>query len=158
MKDMEFGLDEEMETESSKPEDMGTKKEKTEIIAIKKKRAPFAYWNVGGEEHKLKLTTAVICKLEEKLKCNLFNVLNADGGIPPLAVMLTITQGAMSTWEHGIKYADVQGMFDKYCDEGGTQLSFMTDVLMPIYQVSGFFSATQAEAMEERIQDAKELM
>lgn len=147
---MDYGLDDETNVkeadvlEESKPE--------------KKKRPPFAYWNVGGKEHKLKLTTAVICQLEDKFKCNLLNILSNSGGMPSLAVMLTITHGAVKTWEHGIKFADVQAMFDKYCEEGGTQLSFMTEVLMEIYKVSGFFSEDQQEEMDRKLEEVKEVM
>lgn len=122
----------------------------------RKKRKPFAYWEVGGKEYKLKLTTAVICQLEDKFKRNLLDILSM--GMPPLATMLTIAQAAMKTWEHGIKYDDVQKLFDRYCEEGGTQLSFMTDVLMEIYKVSGFFSESQQEKMDQKLEDAKDLL
>ncbi|MCA5011017.1 hypothetical protein HP393_21455, partial [Clostridioides difficile] len=94
----------------------------------------------------------------DKFKCNLLNILSNSGGVPPLAVMLSITQGAMKTWKHGIKYTDVQAMFDKYCEEGGTQLSFMADVLMPIYSVSGFFSEDQQTEMDRKLEEVKEVM
>jgi len=144
---MEYGLDDKMEVERN-IEEKGKGPEK-------KKRPSFAVWTVGGEEYKLKLTTAVICQLEDKFKRNLLNLLD---GVPPLAVMLTITQGAMKTWNHGMKYADVQNLFDKYCEEGGTQLTFMTDVLMEIYKVSGFFSEDQQAAMDEKLEEAREVM
>ncbi|HCD46260.1 MAG TPA: hypothetical protein DEQ64_21575 [Lachnoclostridium sp.] len=144
---MNYGLDDEKELTEEKKEE-----------STKTKRAPFAYWNVGGREYKLKLTTAVICQLEDKFKCNLLNILSNSGGVPPLAVMLTITQGAMKSWEHGIKYVDIQAMFDKYCEEGGTQLSFMADVLMPIYSVSGFFSEDQQTEMDRKLEEVKEVM
>ena len=147
---MEYGLDDEVKTE----ENGKGKNEESE----KKKRPPFAYWTVGGKEYKLKLTTAVICQLEDKFKCNLLNILSNSGGMPSLAIMLTITQGAMKTWEHGIKYTDVQAMFDQYCEEGGTQLSFMTEVLMEIYKVSGFFSEDQQEEMDRKLEEVKEVM
>lgn len=146
---MNYGLDDESVNDKTTSED---------TVADKNKRTPFAYWNVGGREHKLKLTTAVICQLEDKFKCNLLNILSNSGGVPPLAVMLSITQGAMKTWEHGIKYTDVQNMFDKYCEEGGTQLSFMADVLMPIYSVSGFFSEDQQTEMDRKLEEVKEVM
>jgi len=120
-----------------------------------KKRKPFAVWEVGGREYRMKLTTSVICQLEEKYKRNLLNLLD---GVPPLAVMLTITQAAMKKWEHGIKYADVQNLFDRYCEEGGTQMTFMTDVLLEIYRVSGFFSEDQQAAMDVKLEEAKELL
>lgn len=143
---MEFGLDEEKVVSDEKKEEV-----------TKSKRAPFAYWEVGGKEYKLKLTTAVICQLEDKFKCNLMNILQNSGGMPPLAMMLTITQGAMKTWEHGVKYADVQNMFDKYCEEGGTQLSFLMNVLIPIFTVSGFFSEDQQTEVDRMLEEAQEI-
>lgn len=147
---MGYGFDDEM-----KDEKQSADADNVVRMDEKKKRKPFAYWTVGGRDYKLKLNTSTIVKLEEKFKRNLLDLLN---GVPPLAVMLTITQAAMKEWEHGIKYADVQRLFDQYCDEGGTQLTFMTDVLMEIYKVSGFFSESQSEAMDEKIQEAKEMM
>ena len=147
---MGYGFDDEMKDEKQVAD-----ADKVVHLEEKKKRKPFAYWTVGGRDYKLKLNASTIVKLEEKFKRNLLDLLN---GVPPLAVMLTITQAAMKEWEHGIKYADVQRLFDQYCDEGGTQLTFMTDVLMEIYKVSGFFSESQSEAMDEKIQEAKEMM
>jgi hypothetical protein len=144
---MDYGLDDEKVVSEEKKGD-----------ATKSKRAPFAYWEVGGKEYKLKLTTAVICQLEDKFKCNLMNILQNSGGMPPLAMMLTVAQGAMKTWEHGIKYTDVQNMFDKYCEEGGTQLSFLTNVLIPIFTVSGFFSEDQQTEVDRKLEEAKEVM
>lgn len=148
---MEYGFDDEV-----KKDDMQEDVDKVVGIDEARKRRPFAYWTVGGREYRLKLTTAAICSLEEKYKRNLLEVIS--GGMPPLAMMLTITQAAMKTWEHGIKYTDVQGLFDKYCEEGGTQLSFMTDVLMEIYKVSGFFSESQQTAMDEKLEEVKDMI
>ncbi len=53
----QFGMDEENEAE---------KKVET-VDELKKRRKAFAYWTVGGEDYKLKLTTQQICKLEEKI-------------------------------------------------------------------------------------------
>lgn len=144
-----FGLDDEERVE------VEATKEKT---PEEKKRAPFAYWKINGREYKLKLTTAVICQLEEKFKRNLLELLFSGGGLPPLGIMLTIVQGAMKTWEHGVKYTDVQNLFDAYCENGGTQLTFLTDVIMPVYSVSGFFSETQQEEMSQKLEEVKENM
>ena len=118
------------------------------------KRIPWATWEVDGVEYKLKLTTSVITKLEEQFKTNLVNVL--DNGVPALKIMLTITHGAMQKFHHGIKYKDVEEMFEKYVDEGGSQTAFMTDVFFPIYQASGFFSGSMAEMMGDKLDEAKE--
>lgn len=82
---MAQGFDDEIEKEQ----------EESKVVNIdeRKKRKPFAYWEVGGREYKLKLTTSVICQLEDKFKRNLLDILSL--GVPPLNTMLTITQAAM---------------------------------------------------------------
>lgn len=144
------GFDEELE---EKEED-----EKVVSLEEKKKRRPFAYWEVGGKTYKMKLTTQNICRLEDKFKTSLLNVLFGAGSVPPLSVMLTIAQVAMLPYNHKIKYEDVQALFDKYCEEGGTQMTFMTDVFMEIYKVSGFFTEDQAEEMDRKLEEAKDQM
>lgn len=141
-------------------EELEEKEEDEKIVSLeeKKKRRPFAYWEVGGKTYKMKLTTQNICRLEDKFKTSLLNVLFGVGSVPPLSVMLTIAQVAMLPYNHKIKYEDVQALFDKYCDEGGTQMTFMTDVFMEIYKVSGFFTEDQAEEMDRKLEEAKDQM
>lgn len=121
-----------------------------------KKRLPYAKWEVDGVEYKLKLDTSTITKLEEQFKTNLLNIIMVDNGIPALKVMLTIAHGAMLKYHHGIKYKDVEALYDKYTEKGGSQTSFMTDVFIPIYQASGFFSSSADETMNEKLAEAKE--
>ena len=124
------------------------------------KRKPYTIWKVDVKEYKLKLSTSEIVNLESKLRVNLLTVVSnaEEGALPPLKVMLLITHGALKKFQHSIKEDDVITMFDKYCEEGGTQMSFMTDVFLPIYQVSGFFSRAQADTMDKKLVEAKELM
>lgn len=117
------------------------------------KRIPWATWEVDGVEYKLKLTTSAITKLEEQFKTNLINVLD---GVPALKIMLTVTHAAMQKFHHGIKYKDVEELFEKYIDEGGSQTEFLTTVFTPIYQASGFFSGSMVETMNEKLDEAKE--
>ena len=147
-----FGMDEELNAEKEKAEE--------KIVKMpEKKRKPFAYWNVGEREYRLKLTTEQICKLEEKYRCNLLTLLlQNSGGMPALGIMLTVIQSAMLPWEHGIKYKDVQSAFDKYVEDGGTQLTLFSDVIMQILMVSGFFTENQQEDLTEKMEDVKELM
>ena len=118
------------------------------------KRIPWAVWKVDDNEYKLKLTTSAIINLEEKFKTNLINIFNDS--IPPLKIMLTVTHAAMQKFNHGIKYKEVEELFEKYIDEGGSQTAFMTDVFMPIYQASGFFSGSMAEEMNDKLSEAQE--
>jgi len=147
----EFGIDEEVKETKNK-----TKAKKEEVLELKPKRAPFALWIVGGEEYKLKLKTSEILQLEEKFKANL--LLLIDGGMPQLGVMLTITQAALKSWHHGMTFGKVQAIFDQYCEEGGTQVTFYTDVIMDIFAVSGFFTESQAEDVQESLDEAREKM
>lgn len=119
-------------------------------------KKPFAIWEVNGTEYKLKLKTATVCQLEEKLGRSLIAVFGTDG-MPPLSVMLTIVHGAMKDWNSNIKRSDVGDLFDQYLDEGGSQLEFFATIFMDIYKVSGFFTTKQIQDMEtnqEEIQEA----
>ena len=70
--------------------------------------------------------------------------------------MLTVTHAAMQKFHHGIKYKEVEELFEKYIDEGGSQTEFLTNVFMPIYQASGFFSGSMTETMDEKLETARE--
>lgn len=121
------------------------------------KRKPYVIWNVDGYDYKLKLTTSSILAIEEKLNMNMLDIImkTTEGKTPPLKIMLFITHQAMLKYEHGIKEKDVIDLFDKYLDEGGDQTTFMTDVFIPIYQVSGFFPQAQVTEMEEYVLETK---
>lgn len=135
--------------------------EEKEPVTKQEKKQPFALWKVGDTEYKLKLTTQEIIRLESLFNANLLSVISSNtenNEMPPLKVMLLITHGAIKKYNHGIKEKDVIELFDKYEEEGGSQLSFMTDVFLPIFQVSGFFSQAQADTMNKNIEEAKEQM
>lgn len=144
------GIDDEiMEQEEEKVTSFEERKEKP-------KRRPFHYWKVGEREYKLKLTTAMIEKLENKYRTNVLNLVSDD--MPALSVMLTIVQAAMAPWEHGISYPDLKRIYDTWTESGGNQMEFYMNVVMPTLAVSGFFTETQAEAMMESLKSAEDLM
>lgn len=119
-------------------------------------KKPYAIWEVNGTEYKLKLKTATITQLEEKLGRSLVAVFGTDG-MPPLSIMLTIVHGAMKDWNSNINRKDVDDLFDQYLDEGGSQLEFYATTFMDVYKVSGFFTTNQIQEMEmnqEKIQEA----
>lgn len=121
-------------------------------------RKQFEIWEVEGVEYKLKLKTSSICKLEEKLNMSLMDVLGISRTTPPISTMLLITHGAMKDWNSNIKIDDVKDLFDKYVDEGGTQIDFFSTVFMGIYSVSGFFTESQSQEMEKKMEQIKEEM
>jgi len=123
-------------------------------------KVPYAVWTVGDEEHKLKLKTSSIKDLEVKYKQNLLNLMGSPtgAGMPPLATMLDLTHVAMKEFHSGLKPKEVDDIFDKYIDEGGSQLDFYMNVYMKIFTVSGFFSETLAESMDKTLEEAKQTL
>ena len=121
------------------------------------KRKPFAIWEVGGKSYKLKLKTPAIVELEGKYKTNLMNIMGSgQGGMPALSVMLDVAHAAMKDWQHGITKNEVMSLFNKYIEEGGSQLAFYMTVYMEIFTVSGFFSVNLSNQMSGALQEAKE--
>lgn len=114
---------------------------------------PWVIWKVKDKEYKLKLTTAEIIALENKYKRNLMDLINET---PSLSVMLDITHKALKKFNHNIKEKDVIDLYDDYLEEEGSQVSFMTDVFVPIFKVSGFFPKAVAERMDEKMSEATE--
>jgi hypothetical protein len=122
-------------------------------------RKPFQLWTVGGETYRLKLRTPDIAELEQKYKTNLMNVMGTGkGGMPALTVMLDVAHAAMKKYHHSIKRADVNDIFDRYIDEGGSQLDFYANIYMGIFAASGFFSASLANQMEGALEEAREIL
>ena len=139
-----------------KMEQQEEQKEET-TAEVSPKRKPFALWEVGGKKYKLKLKTPAIVELESKYKNNLMNIMGSgQGGMPALSVMLDVAHAAMKDWQHGITKQEVQSLFEKYIEEGGSQLSFYMTVYMEIFTVSGFFSVNLSNQMSGALQEAKE--
>lgn len=123
----------------------------SEKKSIKK---PFEIWTVKGVEYKLKLSTSAIIELESKLNCNLLRVL--DEGLPSLQLMAMLIHSALKKYNHGINLNDVNDILDDYFDEGGSQLDLLQNVIIPIFNVSGFFTPEMVEAMEVKMKEANE--
>lgn len=119
-------------------------------------RKPFQIWEVNGEEYKLKLKTSSIVKLEEKFKTGLMNLIQIGDNLPPLNIMLQVTHAAMKDWNNSIKLEKVYDLFDKYCEEGGSQLDFYQNIYIGIFTVSGFFTPSMAAEMEKNLEEIEE--
>lgn len=123
----------------------------SEKKSIKK---PFEVWTVKGVEYKLKLSTSAIIELESKLNSNLLNILN--DGIPSLQIMAMLIHGALKKYNHSISLSDVNDILDDYFDEGGSQLDLLQNVIIPIFNVSGFFTPAMVKVMEVKMKEANE--
>lgn len=103
---------------------------------------PYTTWKIGEVERKLRLTTRQAVAVEEKLGVNLLKVFmprqDEDFPLPPLKVMLVVIHGALQKFEHGVTLDDVYDMQDDYVDAGGDQTSLLTDVIIPLFENSGF--------------------
>lgn len=129
-----------------------------EEVVEKPKRKAFAIWEVDGKEYRMKLSTAAICKLEEKFKTNLLNLVNDGDGMPPLSNMLYIAHAAIKEWNHGISLDDVKALYDTYLEDGGSLVLFYTEVFMQIYRVSGFFTQKMGKTMDKNMEDIEEVI
>ena len=116
-----------------------------------------AVWTVGGRDHKMKLTTLTITRLENRLGTNLLNVLNesgikglsARGGLPKLGTMLLIVCEGMKAFDKGMTIEKTYALFDKYTEEGYGQTDFAFGPFIDLYKVSGFFPEKNQDAVEE---------
>ena len=113
---------------------------------------PYTTWKIGEVEHKLRLTTRQAVAVEEKLGVNLLKVFmprqDEDFPLPPLKVMLVVIHGALQKFEHGVTLDDVYDMHDDYVDAGGDQTSLLMDVIIPLFENSGFMPK-QKETTDE---------
>lgn len=140
------GLDEELQvTETENIMDSQVKE---------KKRAAFHFWTVRGKEYKMKLTTSMITKLENKYRRNIVSIV-MDDDVPPLGVMLTVAQAALAPWEHKVSYNDVERLYDSYLEEGGNMVEFFREVIVPTMAVSGFFTDKQVESILQSMEEEK---
>lgn len=119
-------------------------------------KKPFETWTVKGVDYKLKLSTEAIIELEKKLNCNLLKIL--DGGLPSLQIMAMLIHSALKKYNHGISLSNVNDILDNYFDEGGSQIDLFQNVIIPIFNVSGFFTPAMVEAMEYKMKEADEQM
>ena len=131
-----------------------TQEETSKVVSleeVKKNKAPWYSWYVGGKEYRLKLVSSAILKLEKKYKCNVLELFS--GGIPELSVMLTVIQAAMDKYHHGIGIETIVKMYDFWVEnEDGSQTDLMSRVVMPTLAVSGFFTQKQAQELLENLE------
>ena len=54
--------------------------------------------------------------------------------------------------------SNVNDILDDYFDEGGSQIDLFQNAIIPIFNVSGFFTPAMVEAMEYKMKEADEQM
>lgn len=127
------------------------KKEKQEMPRQKH----FAVWNVAGTGYRMKLQTAGVKELESRYKTPIMNLMQGENGMPPLTVMLDVAHVALKPWNHKVTQKDLEGIYDRYLEEGGDLLSFFTNVYLEIFMVSGFLSRRMAAEMGTSLEEMR---
>lgn len=115
-------------------------------------RRPWLAWTVGGTEYHLKLTTSTIRKLEQQFKSSLLTAV-LDDGIPPVSTVITLLQGALQKFHHGITSEKVENLIDTYLDEGGSQITLLQDVIYPLMHDAGFFTDAMLKTITSTMED-----
>jgi len=118
---------------------------------------PFVVWVVDSTEHRLKLTTAWIQRLEQQFGKSLMLAVTEDG-IPATSVILPILQAALQKYNHGMKSNTVENMLDRYIDGGKTIYDLLTEVLYPLMYDAGFFTKAMLEAMTADMAEMDQMM
>lgn len=112
-----------------------------------------AVWTVNGRDHKMKLSTLAITRLENRLNTNLLNVLNERQGLPKLGNMLQIVCEGMKAYDKGMTIEKTVSLFDKYVEEGNCQTDFAYGPFIDLYKASGFFPEKNQGAVEDLQRD-----
>lgn len=122
------------------------------------KNKPFTTWTVNEKSYDLRLTTRQVVSIEENLKINLIKIFMGGGNgfeIPPLKIMLLVIHGAMQKFNHGMTLEDVYDIFDDYVAEGNSQVELLTDVILPLFEVSGFIPRKEKEETTPTLEAVK---
>ncbi len=146
METMTVGIDDVIEQEKNEPAPA------TEDKVVKMRR-PYVLWTVNGDDYKLKLSSSAITQLERRFNKSLLDAV-LDDGIPTVGVMITLLQAAMQKFHHGIKSYTVENIYDNYIDNGGTQITLLTDIIYPLMYDAGFFTDGQMELLTKEISEA----
>lgn len=106
-------------------------------------------WTVKDNEYNLKLTVMRTVTLEKKLGCNPLMIFGKDfGGIPEVTKMVTVLHAALQEYNHGFTEEKTMQLVDDWLEEGHTFVELI-DVLLGLFQASGFISSDEGEEAEK---------
>ena len=106
---------------------------------------------INGEMYRLRLNTRTAITLEKALGRNPLEILvNIDNGeLPKMTDIILIFHSMLQTYNHGINLDKTYDLFDAYVAEGKSMFDFIQEVMVPVFQNSGFMSANN-EPEEEK--------
>ncbi|MFZ2538555.1 MAG: DUF6096 family protein [Oscillospiraceae bacterium] len=105
----------------------------------------FTTFKVGNEEYKLRLTSRSIVDIEQKLGKSIFYSLEhiQDNLVGTVTAILW---GSMQAFNTGITSEKTFELYDQYIDEGNS-VEDMMQVILDLFEVSGFFKKGQKESL-----------
>ena len=106
---------------------------------------------INGEVYRLRLNTRAAITLEKALGRNPLEILvNIDNGeLPKMTDIILIFHSMLQAYNHGINLDKTYDLFDDYVAEGKSMFDFIQEVMVPVFQNSGFMSASN-EPEEEK--------
>lgn len=109
----------------------------------------------GDKEYKLRLATAEIVNIEKKINGNVLDIFMKEGAIPSIGELMMVLHGSLQKFHHDIKLVDTYGIYDEYIDDGKT-FEDLIEVIMDVFEVSGFFKKEQIEEGKAKLKEQQE--
>lgn len=100
-------------------------------------------WKVGNEEYKLRLGVSDIIALERRMNGrNPMDMLMQiqQGRLPSTTAVLAVIHAAMQKFHHSTTIQDVQQIYGRYLQAGGT-FTDLIPVVMEVFEDAGFFKS-----------------
>jgi hypothetical protein len=106
---------------------------------------------INGEMYRLRLNTRAAITLEKTLGRNPLEILiNIENGeLPKMTDIILIFHAMLQAYNHSVSLDKTYDLFDCYVAEGKTMFDFIQEVMVPVFQNSGFMSASN-EPVEEK--------
>ena len=116
----------------------------------------FVEFVVDGKTYKLRLSTRSIVNLEKKIGRNPLDIFTTltNNSLPKMTELMLLLHASMQQLNHGIKEDEVYDIYDDYLAEGHTLTDFM-NVLLEVFEVSGFISQDEIGEVETKNGEAE---
>ena len=102
---------------------------------------------LNGEVYKLRRNTRGAIGLEKSLGKNPLELLMKldEGELPKMSDIVLIFHSMLQAYNHGINIDRAYDLFDAYVAEGKTMFDFIQEVMVPVFQNSGFIAKSADE-------------
>lgn len=114
----------------------------------------YTEFKVGEKEYKLRLTASEMINIEKKIGGNVLEIFMSDDKIPTMEELLLTLHGSLVKFNHGINLIDTYAIYDDYVDNGGG-FEELIEVVIEVFEVSGFFKKEQIEEGKQKATGAK---